>query len=76
MGEGVTMNNPIVATAAFGPVYKRKIHVFAKGSPKTAPHLSRYYAWSTNAYRTCREAIAAAKALHPETDFIANFAKD
>jgi hypothetical protein len=57
-------------------VYKRKIHVYAKGSPKSAPHLTRFYAWSTNAYKTCRDAVAAAKAKHPDTDFVANFAKD
>jgi hypothetical protein len=57
-------------------VYKRKIHVYAKGAPRTAPHLKRFYAWSTNAYRTCREAVAEAKLRHPDMDFVANFAKD
>lgn len=56
-------------------VYPRKIHVYAKGAPRTAPHLKRFYTWSTNAYRTCREAAAAAKARHPDMDFVANFAK-
>jgi hypothetical protein len=41
------MRNPIVGTAHFGPVYARKIHVYCKGAPKTAPHLSQFYAWST-----------------------------
>ena len=57
-------------------VYPRKIHVYCKGTPKTAPHLSRFYAWSTSAYKTCREAVAAAKTLHPSREFVANFAKD
>lgn len=57
-------------------VYSRKIHVYAKGAPRTAPHLKRFYAWSTNAYRTCSAAVAAAKARHPDMDFVANFAKD
>jgi hypothetical protein len=57
-------------------VYPRKIHVYAKGAPRTAPHLKRFYAWSTNAYRTCSAAIVAAKARRPDMDFVANFAKD
>lgn len=57
-------------------VYKRKIHVWAKMSPRTAPHLVWAYAWSTNAYPTCREAVAAAKAKHPDMEFKASFAKD
>jgi hypothetical protein len=57
-------------------VYRRKIHVYAKGAPKTAPHLTRFYAWSTNAYKTCKDAVRAAKALYPGQEFTANFAKD
>jgi len=57
-------------------VYPRKIHVYCKGAPKTAPHLLQFYAWSTNAYKTCRDAVAAAKAMHPSEDFKACFAKD
>ena len=57
-------------------LYKRKIHVYCKGAPKTAPHLKQFYAWSTNAYQTCRDAIAAAKSLYPDQEFTANFAKD
>jgi hypothetical protein len=57
-------------------VYKRKIHVYCKGAPKTAPHLSQFYAWSTNAYKTCRDAVAAAKVKYPEQEFKAFFAKD
>jgi hypothetical protein len=54
-------------------VYPRKIHVYYKSNIR-AP--SSFYKWSTNAYRTCREAAAAAKALHPDMDFVARFAKD
>lgn len=51
------MRNPAIALAHFGPVYKRKIHVYQlrDGGPA--------YAWSTNAYRTCRD--AALSALDP-----------
>ena len=54
-------------------VYPRKIHVFAVIDGLV---MHRAYQWSTNAYKTCREAIAAAKALHPGREFVANFAKD
>lgn len=57
-------------------VYKRKIHVYCKGSPNTAPHLTWFYAWSTNAYPTCRAAVEAAQAKHPNEKFKASFAKD
>ena len=57
-------------------VYKRKIHVYCVGAPKTAPHLKRFYAWSTNAYQTCKDAAAAAKEIYPNREFVANFAKD
>ena len=50
-------------------VYKRKIHVYFKKSN------GLYYAWSTNAYKTCREAVQAAKLERPQWDFVANFAK-
>jgi len=73
------MRNKIVGTAHFGPVYAKKIDVWIKqnsnvpGSEHTGGFI---YAWSTNAARTCREAIASAKAKHPDFSFIANFAKD
>jgi hypothetical protein len=57
-------------------VYKRKIHVYVEGAPATAPHLKRSYVWSTNACRTCRDAVKAAKELYPTYTFTANFAKD
>lgn len=54
-------------------VYPRKIHVFRKGNAiDPRPWV---YVWSTNAYRTCREAVAAAQALYPGETFKANFAK-
>ena len=51
-------------------VYKRKIHVYQlrEGGP--------VYAWSTNAYKTCRDAVAGAVALYPHKQFKATFAKD
>ncbi len=63
------MRNPAIALAHFGPVYKRKIHVYQlrDGGPA--------YAWSTNAYRTCRDAVAAARTLYPNKQFKASFAK-
>ena len=55
-------------------VYKRKIHVFRA---LTHPVFGRthIYAWSTNACKTCPDAIARAKELHPDAEFKANFAK-
>ena len=57
-------------------VYQRKIHVYCKGAPKTAPHLKQFYVWSTNAYKSCREAVAAARVAYPDQEFTATFAKD
>ena len=51
-------------------VYKRKIHVYFKKSDDL------YYAWTTNAYKTCKAAAAAAKQERPQWDFKASFAKD
>ena len=51
-------------------VYPRKIHVYFK-----MPN-GLCYAWSTNAYKTCREAVQAAKLERPQWQFTANFAKD
>lgn len=51
-------------------VYKRKIHL----------HLFRdgawVYAFSTNAFPTCKAAKAHAEKINPNTAFKANFAKD
>ena len=75
------MNNPVIATAHFGPVYKRKIHVY-----REAKTLDEYthkmdgrrwvYVWSTNAYRTCADAVSAASIKAPMEKFKASFAKD
>jgi hypothetical protein len=54
-------------------VYPRKIYVWCKGSPVTAPELKWFFAWNTNAYRTCKDAIAAAKAQYPDKEFKASF---
>jgi len=47
--------------------YKRKIHVYYKRDGGLC------YAWSSHAYRTCRDAINAAKTQYPELQFVANF---
>ena len=51
-------------------VYPRKIHVYYKRTGGLC------YGWSTNAYKTCKEAIEGAKAVHPDFKFVANFTKD
>jgi len=51
-------------------VYKKKIHVYYKRQGGLC------YGWSTNAYKTCKAAIASAQAIHPDFIFVANFAKD
>lgn len=58
-------------------VYKRKIHVYMEASyaAKAKTGHKWGYAWSTNAYRTCRDAVAAAKAKHPAFEFKASFAR-
>ncbi len=48
-------------------VYKRKIHVYQIRNGKPA------YAWSTHAYKTCRDAVARAKELYPHQEFKASF---
>jgi hypothetical protein len=69
------MKNLIVKTAHFGPVYARKIYVYFEGGI-ALPHGQKWgFAWATNAHRTCRDAIAAAVAKHPDIKFKANFAK-
>ena len=54
-------------------VYPRKIYVWHKCTPKSAPHLVWAFAWNTNAYRTCKDAIAAAQAQYPGETFKASF---
>lgn len=51
-------------------VYKKKIHVYYKREGGLC------YAWSSNAYKTCKDAIQGAKAIHPDYQFKAYFAKD
>ncbi len=51
-------------------VYKRKIYVYYKRTGGLC------FAWATNAYPTCRDAVAAAKARYPHHDFKAYFEKD
>ena len=58
-------------------VYKRKINVFVRSALACDPSDTFYkYAYSTNAYRTCKEAVAAAIAEYPNRKFKAFFAKD
>lgn len=60
-------------------VYKRKIHVWLvqNSNIPDSEHKGRLmYMYSSNAYRTCRDAVAAAKAKYPAFEFRANFAKD
>jgi hypothetical protein len=60
-------------------VYPRKIHVWVRQNsnvPDSEYKGGLNYLWSTNAHKTCRDAVASAKALHPNFEFVANFAKD
>jgi hypothetical protein len=54
-------------------VFPRKIDVWFEGGVALPPGQRWTYAWSTNAYRTCRDAVRAAKAKHPGVNFKANF---
>ncbi len=59
-------------------VYKRKIYVWMKqnSNVKDSEHTrGLVFMWATNAYPTCKAAIERAKELHPNFDFVANFAK-
>ena len=60
-------------------VYKRKIHVWVRQNsnvPDSEHTSGLVYLWSSNAYRTCRDAIEGAKAKNPNFKYVANFAKD
>ena len=60
-------------------VYPRKIHVWVRQNsnvPDSEHTKGLDYLWSTNAYCTCREAVAAAKEWRPGFSYVANFAKD
>lgn len=52
------MKNKIIGTGHWGPVYARKIDVF-KGKPGAL-----VYQYSTNAARTCREAVSRYAEIH------------
>lgn len=57
-------------------VYKRKINVWLvqNSNVPDSQHKRHFmYMHSTNAYKTCRDAIAAAKLKAPDFQFIANF---
>ena len=66
------MRNPIVATAHFGPVYARKIHVHYRNELTGGQWR---YCYSSNAYRTCRDAAQAARASFPNSEVKASFAR-
>ncbi len=71
------MRNKIVSMGHFGPVYARKIQVFVRKALACSPADTWFeYAWSTNAHKTCKSAVEAAKAKHPSMTFKASFAKD
>ena len=57
-------------------VYKKKIHVYREPNLLDATPTVWQYVWSTNAYKTCRDAVAAAVNKHPTVKFKACFAKD
>lgn len=57
-------------------VYDRKIHVFRNSNQLDNKNVLWVYVWSTNAYKTCKEAVLAAKILHPSCEFKASFAKE
>lgn len=57
-------------------VYNRKINVWLvqnSNVPDSQHKRHLMYMHSTNAYKTCRDAIAAAKLKAPDFDFVANF---
>jgi hypothetical protein len=65
-------HNPVVSTAHFGPVYRRKIDLYA--APLDA-RAAWAYAYSTNAYPTCRAAVHAARLKQPDQQFKAYFSR-
>ena len=57
-------------------VYKRKIDVYMRSALACDPSNTFFvYAWSTNAYKTCRDAVKEAEKLHPMNKFKAHFSK-
>lgn len=58
-------------------VYKRKIDVYRQSNELDGKNAPRWvYVWSSNSYRTRKDAIAAATAKHPAVKFTAAFVKD
>lgn len=75
---GINMRSKIVGTGTFGPVYDRKIYLWIKQNSNikdSAHNQGLIFFAATNASPTCKAAIARAKELHPNFDFVANFAK-
>ena len=59
-------------------VYPRRIDVYVRQNsnmPGSALASGLIYMHSTNAFRTCRDAVSDARTLHPHFDFVANFGK-
>lgn len=65
--------NKVIGIAPWGKVYARKINVYIE-NPKNQGMLN--YMYSTNAYRTCRDAKSRAQADYPGAKVCAYFAKD
>jgi hypothetical protein len=63
------MRNPVIGVGAFGKVYKRKIDVYISCSEGWR------YCYSTDAYKTCWDAVQSAKLKAPNFSFKANFSK-
>lgn len=57
-------------------VYKRKIHVFRETNALDGDTQKWRYVWSTNAFKTCKDAKEDAEIQHPTVKFKASFAKD
>ena len=53
-------------------VYRRKIHLWRWDENEKI----WLYAWSSNAYKTCKDAVAGANRIISATKFSASFAKD
>ena len=55
-------------------VYKRKIQVWVISYPQGTKEVT--YAYSSYAYKTCKDAVKAASINYPGLSFIASFDKD
>lgn len=53
----------------------KKIDLYRKANQLDGKHATWIYVFSTLAYKSCRDAVSAAKAKYPAEDFKANFAR-